>query len=445
MPKKTKREKALSTLKDEDLICLQHIYLYRTLNVEQVMSSIYHLRSTQTRKRNAIIRRLLDLEVVEMIEYRPNEHALFLTNLGIDIVRHTKDIPQEIFDENTKTVKRGYYTAAELKMKKNLMNHQLTKNNFMLKFQKLISSDSFKNILSKNNIKHFKYQYFDEKYLTSYILMRPDAVLHTGNVDFFIEEDMATESAAQLRDKWRHYVEFMQTREFWNKENKIIVLFLTDNIVKEKSLANRKKVVRQTALEILQTKFKHNFDMIVGSQDEILTMLPDLIVESYGLSLNEYELYKNLAKNNWRVSTTNLISNRLNDENYLFYIRQIDKSNKISVIKSRNLEFMLDVYNFKRLAVQARMGQFERDSILFFNEFKRPLQYIVILPSDEKEEIKSIYTDLKQVNAQAQSNLFFTTFERLETLPLSKALFQFSNRTSISHFKNEELLVRINE
>ena len=60
MPKKTKREKALSTLKDEDLICLQHIYLYRTLNVEQVMSSIYHLRSTQTRKRNAIIRRLLD-------------------------------------------------------------------------------------------------------------------------------------------------------------------------------------------------------------------------------------------------------------------------------------------------------------------------------------------------------------------------------------------------
>ena len=438
MAKLTKIQKALNTLKEEDLICLQHLYLYRILTVKQIMQNIYKLRENQTRKRNAILRRLLDLDVVEMVEYKPEQHALELTSTGVNIVRKTKDIPTEIFDEDAKTVKRGYYTAGELKMKTNLMNHQLTKNNFMLKFQKLVASSEFKKWCKKWHL-NFKYQYFDEKYLTTYVLMRPDSVFHVGNTDFFVEEDMATESAAQLKDKWRHYREFMQTREFYMKENKIIVLFLTDNILKQKSIDKRKALVRETALTIMGDKFKNQFDMIIGSQDEIISIMPDLIADACNLNDRKLQLINDLQKHHWQITDAYSINQYFNNEDYWLYIRQLDQQNNLIRSNFRYREFLIDDYYHRPMAIQHRIMWHDHNNIIFQNRFKRPLQYIVLIDPTEKE---MTLKDVQQANAQFDSNVFYSTYWRLQNLPLNSALFQWDHRGKMYCFTDDELVKR---
>lgn len=441
MARLTKVDKAIKILKDQDYIALQHIYLYRTLTITQLMHSVYHLRDNQTRRRNAIIKRLLDLDLIQLTDFKSKEHAVNLTNTGISIVRQTKDIPQEIFDDNLKTVKRGYYTAGELKMKKNLFNHQLTKNEFMLKFQKLISDPKFKAEMDKLKI-NLKYSYFDEKYLTTYIMMRPDSVLHIGDTDFFIEEDMATESASQLEDKWRHYREFMQTSEFNMKENKIVVLFLTDNIVKAKSLKRRKDLVRNTAMKIIGDTFTNYFDMIIGSQDEIIQIMPQLIENAYGMNLPMLKVYSFLHKKGWTISETNRLQKQLNYENYAAYIRKVDASGTLIKKDFRNQEFVLDDYTLRPVAVEHRMSWLKHNDLLFSHLFNRPLQYIVFVKDGEE---KQIYYDLKNSNSEFQANLFFTTFKRFKSLPLKDALFQFDQTGRLYHFYDDELIKRVYE
>lgn len=441
MVKLTKMEKAIKTLKDDDYVALQHIYLYRTLTITQLMKSVYHLKDNQTRRRNAIMKRLLDLDVVSLEDYKSEEHAVNLTTTGINIVRQTKDIPQEIFDDKLKVVKRGYYTAAELKMKKNLLNHQLTKNNFMLKFQNLIAKPEFKDLMDQSHIQ-FKYQYFDEKYLTTYRMMRPDSVLHVANTDYFIEEDMATESAQQLKDKWKHYREFMATSEFNMKENDIVVLFLTDNIVREKSLRRREELVRLTAMQVLGDKFTNHFDMIIGSQNEILQIMPKLILQAYHVDPDILNLYQVLGKQGWKFTDTDFLSRQLNHENYLAYMIQLDSKGQLLTVHYRDREFILDDYRLRPVAVMHRIYWLNHNSIIFHNMFKRHLQYIVIVNSDQET---SLIKDLKSINCLIQTNLFFTTLKRIETLPLKDALFRFDQSGQRYHFSNEELVDRVYE
>lgn len=449
MARKTKLEQAIDKLTPEDVIALQHIYLYRTLTVTQLMTSVYKLRSSQTRKRNAILRRLLGLGVVELEDYKENEHAVNLTTTGVNLVRQTKEIPQEIFDEKTRKIKRGYYTAGDLKMKRNLLNHQLTKNGFMLKFQRLVSTPKFKQHMKDLGVQ-FSYQYFDEKYLTSYVLMRPDSVLHVGDTDFFIEEDMATESAKQLRDKWHHYREFFQTTEFAMKKNKIAVLFLTDNIVKKPNLERRKELVRMTAMDEIGDTYKNYYNMYVGSQDEMLQMMPWLIENAYHVNPERDHLLQSLRQKNWLITpldvtksmsneTVKSIKKQLNHEDYWAYMAKMDKYGNLLSDNGRTCEFVLDDYTKRPLDVEHRMLMFDVDEHMFSTKFDRQLQYIVVLPNDYHEFIMH---DLKQAKCVFSTNMFFTTFKLLESQPLHSALFKFDMSGKRYNFTDNSLSVR---
>ena len=124
-------------LKEEDLIALSHLYLYRAMDVEQIFNFIYKVPGDtpgNKRKRTVIRKRLTDNGLVTVCTYQPNKEAFQITNKAIDIVRYTRDIPREVLDFDTKQVKRGYYTQADLNMNPRLINHQVHLNQIMLEF-----------------------------------------------------------------------------------------------------------------------------------------------------------------------------------------------------------------------------------------------------------------------------------------------------------------------
>ena len=183
---------SIEILKDDDLITLYYLYFYRAMDVEQLMERIYHVdtsTSSGKRARTIIVKRLMSQSVVTVSKYLPGREALQITNKGIEIVRYTKDIPNEVYDPSLKSIKKGYYTAADLHQKDQFLNHQIHMNQFMLDFEKKALPLGL----------HWKYS--DEKFLSEFFGMRPDGLITTLDTDFFVEIDMATESRKQLLEK----------------------------------------------------------------------------------------------------------------------------------------------------------------------------------------------------------------------------------------------------
>lgn len=418
----------LKKLSKRDLDLLHHLYLYRCLTFQQAKDFIYKENEISFESFvETFIYPLLSLEVVEEVEYLPNKYVLFLTTNGVDIVRQTKDIPLEIFNPDTKIVKRGYYRAGELKMQERLVNHQVFLNQFVLEFEELAG---------KCNM---KWKYYDEKYVSQYFTIRPDGLIQLLDTDFFLEMDMGTESKKQLEEKWNHYRDFIRSSEFRNKERKIMILFITENV---KNLEARKELIRFTAANQILDLFQDSFDMVIGSKNELLqmlfqTILPNILqVDKKRKTL--FHLLQN--KHQFQIDYALPLKFALNDADYEYYIRKINEDKRIVTENGKLQEYVLDVYIHQPLSVLQRIQFHQKNSNVFQLKFKRPISYIVI----GKDE-KSLFQDLKIADAINVDKVYFTTLKRLKNLPFHEALFQFDPEGNIYHFLDTGLSKRVLE
>ena len=127
----------INKLSKEDIETLTSLYLYRALDFEQITSYIYNIKentASDKAKKTRIRKKLSGEGLITFSVYLPNKEAAQITNKGIEIVRYVKDIKTEIFNTETKVVKRGYYTAADLNLNTRLINHQVHLNQFVLDF-----------------------------------------------------------------------------------------------------------------------------------------------------------------------------------------------------------------------------------------------------------------------------------------------------------------------
>lgn len=281
-------------LKEEDLIALSHLYLYRAMDVEQIFNYIYKVPGDtpgNKRKRTVIKKRLTDNGLVTVCTYQPNKEAFQITNKAIDIVRYTRDIPKEVLDFDTKQVKRGYYTQADLNMNPRLINHQVHLNQIMLEFGE------------KAREIGLPWNYYDEKFLSQYHSIRPDGMITILDHDIFLEVDMATESRAQLIEKWEHYRSFVFSEEFKNKSRKIVVIFDVDNIISKKNIKKRIDLVRQTIVETFLDQVTDGFDIVIKHQSEINDYIfNSLIPRILNRNTDELQTIKYLQDSGWAVS-----------------------------------------------------------------------------------------------------------------------------------------------
>ncbi|MEG0900259.1 MAG: S24 family peptidase [Oscillospiraceae bacterium] len=113
-------------LNQRDLTVLYNIYLFRCLTIRQIYKNYYSEEISSFEKfSDSKLKQLLELEIVEKVEFNFDNYALFLTSTGVEIVRHQFDLPTNIVDPKKKveskdvgvirlngtetTVKRVYY------------------------------------------------------------------------------------------------------------------------------------------------------------------------------------------------------------------------------------------------------------------------------------------------------------------------------------------------
>lgn len=419
----------LKELNEQDLDLLYHLYLYRCLTYRQAQTFIYNVPDEpETDFYKRVISKLLRLKVVEKMEYLPNEYVLFLTTDGVDIVRYTKEIPLEIFNPDTKIVKRGYYRAGELKMQARLVNHQVCLNQFVLEFERMAD---------KRNI---RWKYYDEKYVSQYFTIRPDGLIQLLDTDFFVEMDMGSESQKQLYDKWNHYQDFLRSSEFRDNERNIMILFIVENV---KNPDRRADLVRYTAVNAIGNFFSDRFDMVIGSKEEILSLLFDTLIPNLDQTNERKMKMLNCLKerHGFQVDFARPLKSALNDGDYEFYIRKVNEETKRIIVENGRLqEYVLDDYTARPLSIIRRIQFHTKNASMFQLQFKRRIAYIVVAPDEV-----TLYRDLHIADCPVMEQVFFTTPERLERLPFHEALFQFDIEGGIYHFADTGLQQQVFE
>ena len=394
----------LNNLKDDDLITLSYLYLYRAMNVEQLMRYVYKVDTSNPsgkRSRTMIVKRLMEQGVATKTEYQPGSEALQITNQGIDIVRYTRDIPHEVFDENTKAVKRGYYTASDLNLNNRLINHQVHLNQFMLEFEEEARS------------RELIWEYSDEKFLSQFVHIRPDGMISMMGYDLFLEMDMATESSKQLIEKWEGYRNFTHTHEFSNKPRKIMTLFICDNIVSKNKLKNRIKLVKNTIIDSgLINQMNHDFDIFVGSRKDCLRFIFDTIflrVIDEDLTVNTTLKYMNDI--GMTISHGSSLIKLLQGEFYHYYIRELDKNKRVKTDGSIRKEFFVDFYTQPIMSVLHRMDWYKKKMALYKDRLGRNIRLIIVV-----NDLNEVFPDLHLLGHRVfdQSYIYFLPLNRLD-------------------------------
>lgn len=418
----------LNDLDKRDIKTLYSIYRYRCLTLSQIYLNYYSDLDSFNKFTDTIVNKFIKHDLVEETLINNSTIVLFLTKNGIDFLKDYYNFPTEVFDEKTKTIKRGYYRAHELKMLPRLVSHQIYLNQFVLDFIRLYNHRKL----------NTPFTYYDEKYVSQYVGIRPDGLINIFDIDFFLEMDMGTENKSQLLEKWKHYRTFLNSNEYKLNDKKIIVLFIIDNV---SNTENRKNVVKLTASEILLDSFDSNFDIIVGTKEELFrrvfnVIFPNITQTNYKLENLVNILYK---KHNFSVADGEKIKNRLNNAYYNFYIRKVNSENNIVLENGRIQEFLLDFYYGDDLSSINKISYLDRNSSTFKHYYKRDINYIIVTNdfSTLKKEL-SIYN----IDLYMYENIFITTIDRLDKFPFFQALCQYDGMGRLYTFTDSSLKIR---
>jgi hypothetical protein len=440
---KEKRENAmrnavsdiLKSLSPVDVEALQSIYMYRCLTPKQLYQLHYNTLSNHEQTPEDVVKTkietLVSLGLIEEVERISKviqegvEPVYFLTPLGVEVVRYCFDLPANVYDSKKQVVKRGYYRASELKIYPKNINHQVHLNQFIIDFAQM------------NPDIHWKY--YDEKHVSQFSSIRPDGILTMLDTDFFIEMDLATESQKQLLEKWDNYRNFLLSREYAYKEKKIILLFICEGTSR---LKERVDLVKYTIFERLIDVMDSDFEVYVGSKEQILKLLSEKLIPALkGQYIPHQQIAQILTeKHGFHVSNGFVLKDVFNGTEFDFYFRKINENKHILIENNRIQEFVLDEYSFAPMSVLNKIAYLDKNNVFFKEKFQREISYIVVGESEEQ-----IYHDLKLVDLIGVKNVYFTTFHRLNTLPFHEALFQFDFLGNIHHFSNSGLNERIFE
>ncbi len=412
----------IKKLTKEEKYILGKIYKMRCLTKKQ-MIEIFDIQKDIDNidieiKVEKSLEKFLKNEVLEEVKYADLPTVYFLTTLGVNIVRYVYNLPTNIYDSKRRVVKRGYHRAFELKMAKKNINHQLHLNQFVIEF------------LRDNKNVNWKYE--DERHMETFSSIRPDGLVTIYDTYFFIETDMNTESKKQLADKWQNYRRFLNSREYFYLERKVIVLFVIENT---NNPQNRIDLVKHTVFENIIDMFDSHFEMYIETRENLLKIIKNKIIPSIR---DEYEkkhiMKKAFLDNGFKVTDGELIKSYLHDVEYDYYVRKVDSNGNIVIENARLQEFLVVNFFGKPLSTLNKIAYLDFNNSYFSEIFNRNISLIVV--GDTEEEI---YEDLKVGGLLGIRNVYLTTLDRLINKPLHKALFQVDFLGNIHSFKDSGL------
>lgn len=410
----------IASLTETDKRVLESIYLMRCLDETILLDMFYgpEGRSADYVKRR--IRKFVNHGVLEKMKYGAEKPALFLTAIGVSLIKDFLTIPDEIFLREKKKTLFGVYAANELKLDIRMIAHQIAMGRFVADFQQKMSD------------RNIPWTYLGEKYLSRYETFRPDGLLRIGNEDFFLEMDMNTEKKRQLRQKWDRYRRYVNSDEYFQRERNVKILFITNN-AKNPELKSRR--VRNLLFEEIIDVITPDFDFYVGDSETLINTLYSKLTPGSSYILEELpDIRSTLGACGFSVSEGGKLSYLTDNIPFDFYIRKVTNQKKILIEDGVPQEYFVDVARGMPMSVIKKISYFERLSSMFELAAKRPIRYVVLV-DDEKE----FYLNLKEMNLTVIPNVFFTTLARLKSMQFYEALYQYDMFGSLVHFTDHSL------
>lgn len=395
----------------EDINFLNSLYKMRCLSFDEIHSFFYTQNTWYKEKIIPLIQNKLCT-----FHYVGCQYALMITQKGIDLVKRYSNLPAETYNINTKKIEKCFLKERDVIVEEKFANHQIALNEFVLEFKK-----------QKGDI-----EYYDEKFLSNSGLsnIRPDGMIRLeNNIDLFLEQDMGTESSKQLLEKWARYRRFLEQE--YNGNRKIIVLF----IIKCQKVKERDLLVRKTILESFSQLMLNSFDVYMGTKEEMLKACFDRIIPGDKTRTQEFAVL--MKRHKLDIMDGSKLKARMGGVVYRYYFKGLDKQGRLTYYcpnrrkKGRFLEFLADNYDYEPMTVLSKIRFHDKNShnfdIAYSNKPNmRLIGYIVLT-----RNIQSLYKDLKACDLLNINNVFFTTPERLRTMPLPKALMRFDENGNV--------------
>jgi hypothetical protein len=405
-----------------DLLLMKTVYRMRCLTVSQAWRCSYKkVMSFEDFFRQKLLPMYSRYHVITIENFNNSEYVIFLTDLGVDILRRGMGLPPVIVNQATGHHTRPLLSAGEIKLHPRLIEHQSALNDFVLAFR-----DNYK--LSKYPE---KLQYFDEKYVSQYTFIRPDGMIRLGVLDLFLEQDMATENRKQLEEKWNKYRRFLTANRSEYEHRKIIVLFIVKCDVEQ--LEARKELIRHTASTVFVEMLSDNFDVYVGTKQEILMACFQKILP---IHFGNYDAAPNLLdplkRQGFTISSGKKLNVVVGGSMCGYYIRRLTKDGKIVQIDGTAQEFMCDEYFHSPMSVLSKADYARRTSSDFRIKFRRDINYLIVT-----DNAYQTWRDLKSACTFPLRNVLLTTPARLRTLPINEAIFTLDAAGSVNHFVSE--------
>lgn len=460
---KLEYQEVLDKLTDMQFVVLKNIYQYRYLSYEQVMRLTYlkdSVNTTQAKKSTTrLLNTLIRYECIDETEVS-NTTAYSLKQRGVNALLDHNFIEAEMFDVERNEVIRAYYRPHELEMGINLLPHHLALNEFVIDWKamyedlNLTKSCEYKDERGVSR----SYLFRSDNEDTIDFTMKPDGMFFTDEKDFIIELDMGTETSTQLLKKWSKYKNFFVSRSGRSYKKPLHVLFVlaeTRNGKKESMFDNRKAIVRSTIEKSFQGWERKDFEISVGTHDEMLHALKTEFNDE--LSSLESEVLLDLRKKKWTIkkqknsggfwiekrNEKGLIKKNGRVAKYHFLFENFDSNQNFFDMRSfpKKQKDLLFMKMKKEISEELNEKQLLEIFQMYY-KVNRPFQVVVI----KEDKIKEFY---KKFNIYKLGNisesykrigeaegLYFTTASLLKkSKEIDDALFTF-HRNQIVFFED---------
>lgn len=398
-------------LDDKDYKILKAIYDFRCLTANQICMIIYpkHKKISATKRK---INMLISEDLIEEKRGNNFETCYFLRTYGVAVLKGYYNLPTTIYDSDKNIIKKGCFTAGDLRVKDKLINHQLHLNQFGIE------------VLGLNTAGHIKYT--DSKHHEKYPCVMPDGILDICGVTFFIEMDLGSEQKQQLIQKWTNYRDFLRTDDYKFIERKIVVLFVLDGIYAND---NRKRIVENQAYTVLNSEIDDNFDIYVATKDEMLNIVKDKLIPIYTNGYIQHNKIKDLLLNKFKYKIApavgNVSSKYFSGTEYLYIAKEDLKDNPEDL---KPMTFVVDE------AIYSPFQAFNK--ICCFNDDNKSSAKLIVVCNSLEET----YSRLRQFDLTTQPNVYYTTLERLRNKStLYEALVNFDSMGNVYSFNNRLL------
>lgn len=401
------KQEALDSMTPADKESIVAIYHHRCLDEELLYKHFYSKENIKRAHAEERIRELTQMGYLTHVDYGGEYSALFLSEAGVACANRLMVEP----DPNMKSV-----TSYHLKMKEQIIRHQLSLNAVALDFK------------AEAKKRKIPYRYYDGKFMEFNAEVMPDALIQTNEYDIFLEMDMASERTAELLYKWGNYRSYLNTTSFLCKEKKTIVFFLLCNVTDP---GVRRYYVLSSIGQGLLDKITRKFDIYIDTPDRLLDFLFNELLTPPD---NIKDIQSALRLHGFSLTPAKPLNEFITGPSYEFYVRMLsDKSKQVMIKDGRAQEFLLDnAINCLPASCLTKVIGHNSQTLGLTSKAGRAIPYLVLVEGE-----KLVSADLSSVNARGVRNVYFTTLQRLrDSVTFPEALFQIDQMGRISHFSD---------